>query len=87
MRIPVRLSTDPTATTGLRSARMFDPEQADEWFAYVRYGMKIGYEPRTTLETMAVFAKAIRDNVSDVYLSRETEAEISAFMNDPRVRF
>jgi hypothetical protein len=75
------------ATKGLRSARMFDPEQADEWFAMIRHGMKIGYEPRATLEKMALFAEAIRNNTSDVYLSRETEAEIAAFMAAVRAGF
>jgi hypothetical protein len=87
MRVRVKLSTDPAETEGLRSARMFDPEQAAEWFAYVRHGMAIGYEPRSTLEKMAAFADCISRNTSDVYLSRETEAEIAAFMSDPRVRF
>ena len=87
MQVPVRLSADYNETAGLRSARMFDPEQAEEWFAYVRHGLKIGYEPRATLEKMTAFAECIRNNVSDVYLSKETEAEISRFMNDARVKF
>jgi hypothetical protein len=87
MKLPIKISTDPNETEGLRSARMFDPEEAEEWFAYVRQGLKIGYEDRDTLERMAQFAKAIQNNVSDVYLSKETEAKISAFLNDPRMKF
>jgi hypothetical protein len=91
--MPITMKIIPTgpasiaATDDLRSARMFDAEQADEWFAYIKLGMKIGYEPRATLEKMAIFAEAIRNNTSDIYLSKETEAEISSFMNDARVRF
>jgi len=86
MRVPVK-STDPNDAVGLRSARMFDPEQAEEWFAYIRHGLKVGYEDRELLEIMGAFALAIQQNVSDVYLSKETEARISAFMADPRITF
>jgi len=87
MRVPVKFSTNPSDTEGLRSARMFDAEQAEEWFSYVRLGRSIGYEPRATLDKMSTFALAIAQNTSDVYLSHETEAEIRDFMRDPRVRF
>ena len=83
---PVRISTDPSETEGLRSARVFDREQAEEWFGMVRYGRQIGYEDTATLDAMSAFATAILNNASDVYLSRETEANISRFMNDPRVQ-
>ena len=66
---------------------MFDPCEAEEWFAYVRFGRKIGYEPSDTLDRMELFAKHIAANTSDDFLSREAEAKISAFMRDPRVAF
>jgi hypothetical protein len=67
-------------TEGLRSARMFDPCEAEEWLAYVRHGRKIGYEDTDTLNRMELFANHIAANTSDVFLSPETEAKIAAFM-------
>ena len=68
------------ATKDMRSARMFAPSEAEEWFAYVRHGRKIVYEPADTLDRMELFARHIAANTSDVFLSPETEAKISAFL-------
>jgi hypothetical protein len=72
-----------TETTGLRCARDFDLTHASAWQVAADTGRHIGYEDAELLDIIETFAKAIMLQ-SNVYLSRETEARIAAFMADGR---
>jgi hypothetical protein len=71
-------------TTGLRCARQFDLTHAADWANAAATGRHIGYEDAELLDIIEAFAKAIYLQ-SETYLSRETEARISAFMADRRI--